>query len=157
MEDYYRLLNIHYEASIEELNSAYKNKLLHFKSLPFLTDNDQEELKKLKKANAIFNNHEYKKTYDQYLQNKFKKEVVTFEDTMQNRKKNLQNSNYMVDRIFGFNSNNVSSINLKHNELLRPKNVGLSSDILPEFDKPIDYTETHTSKTKDFLPYNFDS
>jgi DnaJ-class molecular chaperone len=135
MEDYYRLLNIHYEASIEELNSAYKNKLLHFKSLPFLTDNDQEELKKLKKANAIFNNHEYKKTYDQYL----------------------QNSNYMVDRIFGFNSNNVSSINLKHNELLRPKNVGLSSDILPEFDKPIDYTETHTSKTKDFLPYNFDS
>ena len=157
MEDYYRLLNIHYEASIEELNSAYKNKLLHFKSLPFLTDNDQEELKKLKKANAIFNNREYKKTYDQYLQNKFKKEVVTFEDTINNRKKNLQNSNYMVDRIFGFNSNNVSSINLKHNELLRPKNVGLSSDILPEFDKPIDYTETNTSKTKDFLPYNFDS
>jgi DnaJ-class molecular chaperone len=157
MEDYYRLLNIHYEASIEELNSAYKNKLIHFKSLPFLTENDQEELKKLKKANAIFNNPEYKKTYDQYLQNKFKKEVVTFEDTINNRKKNLQNSNYMVDRIFGFNSNNVASINLKHNELLRPKNVGLSSDILPEFDKPLDYSETNTSNTKEFLPYNFDS
>ena len=176
MEDYYRLLNIHYEASIEELNSAYKNKLLHFKSLPFLTDNDKEELKKLKKANAIFNNTEYKKTYDQYLQNKFKKEVITFEDTMQNRKKNLQNSNYMVDRIFGFPSNNVSSINLNHNELLRPKNVGLSSDILPEYDKPLDFVDTletletqetnktnknnkknKTNKIKDFLPYNFDS
>ena len=58
MEDYYSLLNIHYEASIEELNNAYKNKLNHFKSLPFLTDNDKQQLKDLKKANVIFNNQE---------------------------------------------------------------------------------------------------
>ncbi len=45
MEDYYRLLNIHYEASIEELNSAYKNKLIHFKSLPFLTEMIKKNLK----------------------------------------------------------------------------------------------------------------
>jgi DnaJ-class molecular chaperone len=154
MEDYYRLLDIHYEASIEELNDAYKNKILHFKSLPFLTENDKQKVKDLKKANIIFNNAEYKKTYDQYLNNKFKKEMMTFEDVSNSRKKNIniQNSNYIVDRIFGFTSNNTQSININHNELLRPKNAGLSSDNVPEFDKPLDFKES-----KDFLPYNFDS
>lgn len=153
MEDYYRLLNIHYEASIDELNDAYKNKILHFKSLPFLTENDKEQLKNIKKAYVIFNNSEYKKTYDQYLQNKFKKEVITYEDVTHSRRKNIQNPNYIVDRIFGFTpSNNPQTLNINHNELLRPKNAGLSSDNVPEFDKPLDFKES-----KDFLPYNFDS
>jgi DnaJ-class molecular chaperone len=153
MEDYYRLFDIHYEATLDELNEAYKNKIIHFKSLPFLTDNDKQQLKYIKKAHVVFNNPEYKKTYDEYLQNKFKKEVITFDDINSNRRKNTQNPNYIVDRIFGFTQTNNSQIlNIKHNELLRPKNVGLSSDNLPEFDKPLDFKES-----KDFLPYNYDS
>jgi len=66
-------------------------------------------------------------------------------------KKNIQNQNYLVDRIFNFQSTN-NNYNLKNNELLRPKNAGLSSDEVVEFDKPMDYQET-----SDFLPYNFDS
>ena len=132
MEDYYRLLDIHYEASIDELNDAYKNKILHYKSLPFLTDNDKDQLKNIKKAYIIFNNSEYKKTYDQYLQNKFKKEVITYEDVTHSRKKNIQNTNYITDRIFGFpQNNNHKSLNINHNELLRPKNAGLSADNVP--------------------------
>jgi DnaJ-class molecular chaperone len=149
MEDYYRLLDIQYEASIEEINDAYKNKLIHFKSLPFLTDNDNQQLKYLKKAYFIFNNPEYKKIYDQYLENKFKKEIITFDDVNKNKKKNIQNTNYIIDRIFGSVQNNIPSINLNHDELLRPKNVGLSSDKIPEFDKPLDFKESN-----DFLPYN---
>ena len=152
MEDYYRLLDIHYEASIEELNDAYRNKMIHFKSLPFLTDNDKKMVKDLKKAHVIFNNSEYKNTYDQYLQNKFKKEVITFEEANRSRKKNIENSSFMNERIFGFSQNNKESINLNHNELLRPKNAGLSSDHVPEFDKPLDF-----KKSKTFLPYNYDS
>ena len=152
MEDYYRLLDTHYEASIDEINDAYNNKLLHFKSLPFLTENDKETIKKLKKANVIFNNLEYKKTYDQYLKNKFKKEVINFEDSFYSRRKNLQNSNYINDRIFSFTPNNNPTVNLSHNELLRPKNAGLSADHLPEFDKPLDFKDS-----SDFLPHNFDS
>jgi DnaJ-class molecular chaperone len=152
MEDYYRLLDTHYEASIDELNDAYKNKLLHFKSLPFLTDNDKEIIKNLKKANIIFNDPEYKKTYDQYLKNKFKKQVVNFEDSIYSRRKNLQNSNYINERIFGFTPNNNSTVNLNHDELLRPKNAGLSADNVPEFDKPLDFKES-----SEFLPHNYDS
>jgi DnaJ-class molecular chaperone len=147
MEDYYRLLDSHYEASIDELNNSYKNKIIYFKSLPFLTDNDKEQLKKIKKANIIFNNFEYKKIYDKYLENKFKKEINIV------KKKNMQNSNYIVDRIFDIKlNNNQQPININHNELLRPKNVGLSSDKIPEFDEPLDFKES-----SDFLPYNYDS
>jgi len=143
MEDYYRLLDANYDASIDELNKSYKNKIIHFKLLPFLTDNDKEQLKNIKKAYVIFNNPEYKNTYDKYIQNKFLKEVNT------SKKKYIQNPNYIVDRIFGFTQNNQQSININHDELLRPKNVGLSSDIVPEFDKPLDFKESN-----DFLPYN---
>ena len=153
MEDYYRLFEIHYEASNDELNDAYKNKMIHFKSLPFLTQNDKQQIKNIKKALVIFNNPEYKKTYDQYLQNKFKKDIITYDDVKHSKKKNIQNPNYIVDRIFGFTPANTPQIlNINHNELLRGKNAGLSADSVPEFDKPLDFKES-----TDFLPYNYDS
>jgi len=70
---------------------------------------------------------------------------------MRSNKKSADNQNYLVDRIFNFQNTN-NNYNIKDNELLRPKNVGLSSDDVIEFDKPIDYEES-----TDFLPYNFDS
>jgi DnaJ-class molecular chaperone len=143
MEDYYRLFDIRTDASIDEINDAYKNKIIHFKSLPFLTDNDKLQLKNLKKAFVIFNDPKYKKIYDQYIENKFKKDINN------SRKKQIQNPNYIVDRIFGFiSTNNQQLLNVNHNELLRPKNAGLSSDNIQNF------TET---KNKEVLPFNYDS
>jgi DnaJ-class molecular chaperone len=150
MEDYYRLLDIQYEATIEEINEAYKNKINEFKFLPFLTENDKKRLKDIKKANIIFNNTEYKKIYDEHLNNKFKKEMNKIEDNKLGRKMNY-NHNLLFDRIFSI-ENNIGNLNIKHNELLRPKNVGLSSDIEPEYDKPLDYEENNNP----ILPFNFD-
>jgi DnaJ-class molecular chaperone len=120
MEDYYRLLEVDYAASIDTINNAYKNKIIEFKSLPYLTDNDKNKMKEIKKAHFIFNNLEYKKIYDNHMENKFKNQLSQY-----NNKKN-ENSNYLVDRIFSFKTD--TNYNLNHNELLRPKNVGLSSD-----------------------------
>lgn len=143
MEDYYRLLEVNYDSSIEVLNNAYKKKLYEYKSLPFLSEIDEVNIKNIKKAHIIFNNSEYKQTYDKYIENKFPNEI-------RSSKKNLQNQNYLVDRIFNFQTNN--GYNLNHNELLRPKNVGLSSDDKVEFDKPLDFDES-----TDFQAYNFDT
>jgi len=143
MEDYYRLLEVNYDSSIEVLNNAYKKKLYEYKSLPFLSEIDELNIKNIKKAHVIFNNIEYKQIYDKHLENKFPNEI-------RSNKKNLQNQNYLVDRIFNFQTNN--GYNLNHNELLRPKNVGLSSDDKLEFDKPLDYEESN-----DFQAYNFDT
>jgi DnaJ-class molecular chaperone len=144
MEDYYRLLEVDYEASVDAINNAYQQKILEYKSLPFLSDLDKHNLKEIKKAFIVFNNKSYKKTYDEYIKNKIKTQ------SERSSRKNPQNQNYLVDRIFNFQSN--PNYNLKHNELLRPKNVGLSADDQVEYDKPLDYDES-----ADFKPFNFDS
>jgi DnaJ-class molecular chaperone len=151
MEDYYRLLDIHQDATIDQINEAYKNKITEFKFLPFLTENDKNKLRDIKKAHVIFNNKEYKKIYDEHLNNKFKKEMNKTEELNTSRKKN-NNQNILFDRIFSL-SNKVENINLTHNELLRPKNVGLSADKEIEFDKPIDYED---NQSNNFMPFNFD-
>ena len=150
MEDYYMLLEVDYEASLDSLNDAYKNKLIEFKALPFLTHNDKEKIKKIKKANFIFNNSEYKKIYDEFINNKFRSQINNFEENKTSRK-NIQNQTYLADRIFSFQKNN--KYNLKHNELLRPKNVGLSSDEVVVNDP----NEIIGNETIDFKPFNFDS
>jgi DnaJ-class molecular chaperone len=144
MEDYYRLLEVDYEASVEAINNAYQQKILEYKSLPFLSDLDKHNLKEMKKAFIIFNDKAYKKTYDEYIKNKIKTQ------SERSSRKTPQKQNYLVDRIFSFQSN--PNYNLKHNELLRPKNVGLSADDQVEYDKPLDYDES-----ADFKPFNFDT
>ena len=106
MEDYYRLLEVDYEASIDAINIAYQNKILEFKSLPFLSDLDKHNLKEMKKAFIIFNNKAYKKTYDEYIKNKIKSQLE------RSSKKNPQNQNYLVDRIFSFQSNPNYNLNI---------------------------------------------
>ena len=54
MEDYYKILNINYGASNIEFKNAYQNKLTELKLLPFMTDNDKNILKNIKKAKIIF-------------------------------------------------------------------------------------------------------
>jgi DnaJ-class molecular chaperone len=53
-------------------------------------------------------------------------------------KKQLFNHSYISDRIFSLNSNNNNNT-VSNSEILRPKNVGLSSDVKIEYDTPIDY------------------
>uniref|UniRef100_A0A6C0D9Q2 J domain-containing protein n=1 Tax=viral metagenome TaxID=1070528 RepID=A0A6C0D9Q2_9ZZZZ len=147
MEDYYKLFGIDYNSTIDEINNVYKNKIMDLKTLPFLTENDKKYIKTLKKAHFIFNNAQFKKTYDNYIKNK---NQINYSDEIRSSKKNTQNQNYLVDRIFSFQSQ--TNFDLNHNELLRPKNVGLSSDDTPNFDKPLDYDET-----TEFKPFNFDT
>jgi len=56
------------------------------------------------------------------------------------------NDKYVINTLLNKFSNDIN-----HDELLRPKNVGLSSDNIPQFDKPLDFKESN-----DFMPYNFD-
>jgi len=96
---------------------------------------------------------EFPSDNNQDINNQFINDPIRYNQNLDIRssKKNIQNQNYLVDRIFNFQSTN-NNYNLKDNELLRPKNAGLSSDEVVEFDKPMDYQES-----TDFLPYNFDS
>lgn len=126
MNDYYRFLGCDYTSTIDELNNIYQTKLLHYKDLPFLTDTDKNNIKELKRAFYIFNNSEHKKKYDKYIKNR-----------QINKKKGL-NQSYIHNRIFSMHATNKQPLD---NEHLRPKNVGLISDIKPDFDTPLNFEE----------------
>ena len=113
MEDYYSILGLNHDATIELIHDAYKNKKIEFKMLPFLTNKDKETKQKVKKAYAIFTNPEYKKIYDDHLQTKFRNELVSYDDTKLSKKTSMK-QDYLVDRIFSFNSPHTN-YNLKHN------------------------------------------
>ena len=134
MEDYYKILNINYGASNIEFKNAYQNKLTELKLLPFMTDNDKNILKNIKKAKIIFDNREYRDIYDKYMQKNLHKNDVRPKETRQN--KSYLKQSYIVDRIFDSNINKNN--NLVYNDFLKPKNTGLTSDIKPDFDKPLD-------------------
>jgi DnaJ-class molecular chaperone len=150
MEDYYKLFNANLNTSVQELNEIYNQKIYEFHSLPFLTQHDKILFKKYKKAHFIFNNPKYKKIYDNYIKNK-KTNDVTYIGRENNKKDNIPND-YLTNRIFSNFNTRKNNINIDHNEMLRPKNVGLSADIEIEQDTPLEF-----EKTKEIMPYNFDS
>lgn len=76
MEDYYKILGIQYNASINDISNSFNLKMIDYKCLPFITDKDKQSIKNLKKAFFVLSNDEYKKTYDNSLkQQGVKKEV----------------------------------------------------------------------------------
>lgn len=148
MEDYYKVLEVNYDASMEEINNSYNKKLMDYKNLPFLSEEDKTKIKELKKAFLVLNNKEYKLTYDKNI--KLKQEtketnndfpLLNFnQQPFNSNKKSSFNTSYISDRIFSLNNQNQNSFVI-NSELLRPKNVGLSNDTIPEFDIPLDYDD----------------
>jgi DnaJ-class molecular chaperone len=166
MDDYYKILGIQYDASITDITNTFNLKIFEYKALPFLTDKDKQSIKNLKKAFFVLSNEEYKKTYDISLKNSLNnaKDISGVEDgsyylwsssdkstnnsdivdtiatTNNGTKKQLFNHSYISDRIFSLTgNNNNTNFNVSNSETLRPKNVGLSSDVKIDFDTPIDY------------------
>jgi DnaJ-class molecular chaperone len=141
-EDYYKLLDLHYNSSLEEINNVCKIKLSEFKLLPFLSNSDKIKKNKIKKALYIFNDSDSKNIYDEYIKKKYKK-----------KKNNLINHNdYIINRIFDIKIND--NFNYTDNELLRPKNVGLISDKNVEEDENIEESDMFR-EDDNFKAYNY--
>ena len=54
---YYKILELNYNATEEEINDAYKNKIKKYFNLPFLNENQKVEIKELKKAKFLLSNN----------------------------------------------------------------------------------------------------
>ena len=147
MEDYYKILEVNYDSSMEDINKSYNKKLMEYKILPFLSEEDKNKIKELKKAFLVLNNKEYKLTYDKDIKLKLSQETNTpllnlnLQQPFNSNKKSGFNTSYIADRIFSLQNKNQTSF-VNNSELLRPKNVGLSNDTIPEFDIPLDYEDS---------------
>ena len=69
MDDYYQLLNINKNDSIEKINLAYEKEISKYNNLTFLLSQQISEIKKLKTALYILTNPELKNKYDNQLSN----------------------------------------------------------------------------------------
>ena len=164
MDDYYKILNVEYNASQDDIISNYNNIMIEYKIQPFISDNDKTKIKLIKKAYFVLTNDEYKKIYDLNLKQKqqipqmsqnissIQSIGILPQSNVNNKKGNLNNS-YIADRIFSMNNlnSNKTNYNIDHSELLRPKNVGLSSDVPPEYDTPLDFDP---KKNNEILPFD---
>ena len=156
MEDYYNILNIEYNATKEQIIASYDKLMINYKIQPFISENDKTQIKLIKKAHFVLTNDEYKKTYDTNLLLKQKQQQQTNGihpvHTINNKKSGFNNS-YIANRIFSMHSGMSNNFcNIEKSELLRPKNVGLSSDIKPEVDTPINF---NNQVQTEILPFDY--
>jgi len=156
MDDYYKILNVEYNATKEQIISNYEKIMMEYKVQPFISENNKTKIKLIKKAYFVLTNDEYKKTYDISLELKQKNQIPILPQPNVINKKGGVNNSYIADRIFSLNSVNTNKniYNIVHSELLRPKNVGLSSDVKPEFDTPLDFDPRQNNE---ILPFDSNS
>jgi DnaJ-class molecular chaperone len=96
---YYKILELNYNATEEEINDAYKNKIKKYFNLPFLNDNQKIEIKELKKAKFILSNNDLRKKYDSIIFQEIEENNKLKEKDTLNKKEKLD-SEMMGNRVF---------------------------------------------------------
>lgn len=69
MDNYYQILNIDKDASLQEIVSSYKKQISSFNNLPFLNESQVLKVKQLKKALYILSNPPLREKYNKAISN----------------------------------------------------------------------------------------
>lgn len=69
MDNYYQILNVDKDASLQEIISAYKKQISSFNNLPFLNESQVLKIKQLKKALYILSNSPLREKYNKAISN----------------------------------------------------------------------------------------
>ena len=96
---YYKILELNYNATEEEINDAYKNKIKKYFNLPFLNENQKVEIKELKKAQFLLSNNDLRKKYDSIIFQEIEENNKLKEKDTLNKKEKLD-SEMMGNRVF---------------------------------------------------------
>jgi DnaJ-class molecular chaperone len=98
---YYKILDLDFNATIEEIYQAYSEKIKKYRNLPFFNSAQKNEVKELKKAKFVLTNEELRKILDSSINKKYNEEskMKEWEKTNSNKKEKV-NSQLVGDRIF---------------------------------------------------------
>lgn len=97
---YYKILDIKYSSTNDEIKNAYKNKIDKYLHLPFLNDTQKHEIKELKKAKHILLDSQLRKKYDDIIFNNEKEKIKMQEQEKKFTKKDKVDSSLVGDRVF---------------------------------------------------------
>ena len=89
----YNILNVDKNSSTEDINNSYQFCIKKYKFLPFLTQNQKNDIKKLNIAKYILTNTEKRNAYDKKFLN------IQDKSKFENEDKKI-NSTAICDRIF---------------------------------------------------------
>jgi len=98
---YYKILDLDFNATIEEIYHAYSEKIKKYRNLPFFNSAQKNEVKELKKAKFVLTNEELRKILDSSINKKYNEEskMKEWEKSSSNKKEKV-NSQLVGDRIF---------------------------------------------------------
>jgi DnaJ-class molecular chaperone len=97
---YYKILDIKYSSTNDEIREAYKTKIDKYLHLPFLNDTQKHEIKELKKAQYILLNKNLRQKYDEIINNNLKEKTKMQEQEKKFTKKEKVDSSLVGDRVF---------------------------------------------------------
>lgn len=97
---YYKILDLEYNATIEQVYEAYSNKIQKYRNLAFFNNTQKTEVKELKKAKYVLTNEELRKILDQSIYKKSLGESKMKEWEKNYAKKEKVNSQLVGDRVF---------------------------------------------------------
>jgi DnaJ-class molecular chaperone len=88
MKNYYELLDIPYNANINQIRSSYQYNIAQFNNLPFLTNNNIVQVKDFKKALYILSNPTLRNLYNNKLEEYLEKYKTRKETNNQLKEEN---------------------------------------------------------------------
>lgn len=98
---YYKILDLKYTASNEEIINSYKNKIDKYLHLPFLNENQKTEIKELKKARFILLDTDLRSKYDAIIMREsMEKEKMMDHQNKNNNKRDRVDSSLVGNRVF---------------------------------------------------------
>lgn len=127
MKDYYKILNINYNMSTDNITVIYNNKLNEYKKNPFLSSSDKKNIKELREAYFVLSDPKNRSIYDTYIKKiNSEKQNNTNEFSTMNRFLESHNPNYESFDNAQFSNDNINNNQLNINivdasEILRPK------------------------------------
>ncbi len=137
--NYYDYLEVSQDASTNEINSAYENKIIKYNNLKSLTDIQITEIKNLKKALYILTNDRLREKYNKKIISPLPEndnELVSFDrlfnvdnswmkkDNNNINKDNKKESTVLENRIFSLSEFNKKSYSTDSEIFLRKQQCG---------------------------------
>lgn len=129
---YYKILELPFDAKVEQIYAAYNSKIEKYRNLPFLNTAQKAEVKELKKAKFVLSNDDFRKIYDSSIAKKNTQITKMKSWEKSSSKKEKVDSQLLSNRIFDMTG--IINVPQKNLNMDRQFFAGADNDNLAPFE-----------------------